>query len=230
MLNLVGNAIKFTEKGGIILSIVGKEKNKDIIDLSISVTDTGIGVSETEQETIFEAFKQSKVLHEKTYGGTGLGLSISKTLVEAMGGNIILESSLGKGSKFLIQIPNIRIASGYYKSSPIGQSVDNTAALYEVIDKSKAIAENILKLNDSFKTEIINEFNNQWQQLNNNHLINDIVSFVDQLLLFAKRKNNQILIEFCNTFLFNLYNYDIDNIEQFLSKFDLIMNYKKTNN
>ncbi|KAA9032420.1 hybrid sensor histidine kinase/response regulator [Niallia endozanthoxylica] len=113
LLNLVGNAIKFTEKGYVKLSIEAKPSNtgnRALIDLHLSVQDTGIGIPETERERIFEAFTQISGQSIKKYGGTGLGLSITKKLVELMNGKISVESEVSKGSEFHIEFKNVRIA------------------------------------------------------------------------------------------------------------------------
>ncbi len=227
LFNLIGNAIKFTDSGSIILEIAGKEKSKDIIDLLISITDTGIGISKSEQKTIFEAFKQSKFLHEKSYGGTGLGLSISKRLVEAMGGKMELDSHLGKGSKFIIHIPDIDKAPVINKSIASKSLQDDNATSNKMFHNDVSVIEDILNINDKTQNELKSEFHQQWEQLGNNHLINEIVSFTEEMLLFASRKKSSELIKFCKAFLFSLYNFDVDNIEKFISTLGIIL---KTDN
>lgn len=114
LLNLVGNAVKFTETGYVKLSITSKPSSVNdmsSVDLTISVEDSGIGIPETEKEKIFEAFTQISGQSIKKYGGTGLGLSITKKLVEMMNGEISLDSTVGKGSKFTIEFANVQIAA-----------------------------------------------------------------------------------------------------------------------
>ncbi len=115
IVNLLGNAIRFTHEGGIELSVenisprnrprreedtIPEGKNDPDIILRFSVRDTGIGISRERQESIFESYNQENASTSRQYGGTGLGLSISKRLVEIMGGQIGLESEKGKGSVF----------------------------------------------------------------------------------------------------------------------------------
>ncbi len=109
ILNLVGNAIKFTEKGHVRIGLITKknETSPEKVDLVIEVEDTGIGVSESEKEKIFGAFMQQSNQSTKKYGGTGLGLAICRRLVERMEGTITLESEAGRGSKFIVNIPNL---------------------------------------------------------------------------------------------------------------------------
>src|SRR6185503_6953773 len=98
--NLVGNAIKFTYAGELTLSA-----QNDGDWLSISVTDTGIGIAPEKQQRIFEAFEQADGSVARVYGGTGLGLSVTRRLVELHGGTIQVESELGKGSRFTFTLP-----------------------------------------------------------------------------------------------------------------------------
>jgi len=106
--NLVGNAIKFTEKGEISLSISANEINSTKLDLIISVKDTGIGINSDELNSIFDIFKQADGQSAKQFGGTGLGLSISQNLVELMGGTISASSN-EYGSEFVVHIENVEI-------------------------------------------------------------------------------------------------------------------------
>jgi two-component system, sensor histidine kinase and response regulator len=98
--NLVGNAIKFTDQGEVVLHVQTESKDGDCVLLHFKVTDTGIGIEPEKQKTIFEAFKQADGSMTRKYGGTGLGLTISSRLVELMGGKIWVESELGRGSCF----------------------------------------------------------------------------------------------------------------------------------
>lgn len=110
LLNLIGNAIKFTEKGEIEVIVEPKEKayvkeGKRWIDLVISVKDSGIGIAPEKLESIFESFTQADSSTTRKYGGTGLGLTISKSLAELMGGILSVTSEVGKGSNFKLHLP-----------------------------------------------------------------------------------------------------------------------------
>jgi len=100
LVNLIGNAIKFTEKGAISLNVEATKLTSKYYRITFSVKDTGIGISKEQREKIFEEFKQASGEVTVKYGGTGLGLSISKRLVEMHGGKLSVESELGKGSTF----------------------------------------------------------------------------------------------------------------------------------
>src|SRR5215469_4440721 len=100
VINLVGNAIKFTDKGEVMLHVERKSQTESALDLHFFVSDTGIGIPEEKQQTIFEAFEQADSSTTRKYGGTGLGLSISAALVKLMGGMMWVESKVRQGSKF----------------------------------------------------------------------------------------------------------------------------------
>ncbi|WBL25377.1 hybrid sensor histidine kinase/response regulator [Zunongwangia sp. HGR-M22] len=103
--NLVTNAIKFTEKGEILVTGAIQKKAKNSSWLIIKVKDTGIGISKAKQEVIFEEFSQENSGIEKKYGGSGLGLTITKSLTSLLKGKIELQSDQGKGSEFTVSIP-----------------------------------------------------------------------------------------------------------------------------
>ena len=105
ILNLVGNAIKFTSVGEVALEVDFERKNINEGNLIVSVVDTGIGIPHPKQSCIFEEFNQGDETTSRKYGGTGLGLAISKKLVLLMGGDITVESQSGVGSTFRVKIP-----------------------------------------------------------------------------------------------------------------------------
>ncbi len=104
LLNLVNNAIKFTSSGSVGITVEKVKKDESRIYLLFSVKDTGIGLTEEQQKRLFSAFSQVDSSVTRKYGGTGLGLAISKQLVELMGGQIWIDSELGKGSTFCFTI------------------------------------------------------------------------------------------------------------------------------
>ncbi|MDF9795898.1 signal transduction histidine kinase/FixJ family two-component response regulator/HPt (histidine-containing phosphotransfer) domain-containing protein [Catalinimonas alkaloidigena] len=103
--NLVSNAIKFTEEGGVIIRCKLKSMSEGKVKAQLEVIDTGIGIPQEKQQHVFEAFVQSDVSDTRKYGGTGLGLSISKRIVESQGGEMALESEVGEGATFYVALP-----------------------------------------------------------------------------------------------------------------------------
>jgi two-component system, sensor histidine kinase and response regulator len=100
LINLVNNAVKFTDHGEVMLTVALEEKNEDRVKLKFNVRDTGIGMTSEQCSRLFQAFSQADTSTTRKYGGTGLGLSISKRLVEMMDGKIWVESEPGVGSQF----------------------------------------------------------------------------------------------------------------------------------
>jgi hypothetical protein len=120
--NLITNAYKFTDTGGITATISMKKEIEDIYILTISIKDTGIGISKLKQEEIFEEFSQEHNQIEKKFGGTGLGLAIAKRITGLLKGSIELKSEPGKGSEFTVHIPVVKIT----EKVEIPQEIDIT--------------------------------------------------------------------------------------------------------
>lgn len=104
IMNLAGNAIKFTEKGAVTISVVPEHTNGSDVVIRIGIRDTGIGIPADKIDTIFESFGQASSDTTRKFGGTGLGLTISKQLVEMHGGDLKVQSEPGKGSEFYFTI------------------------------------------------------------------------------------------------------------------------------
>ena len=105
LLNLAGNAIKFTEHGHVLLAVRAEQRVGSHVGISFSVLDTGIGMSDEQQQRIFDGFEQADGTTARRFGGSGLGLSISRHLAQLMGGKLGVESSLGCGSQFRFEAP-----------------------------------------------------------------------------------------------------------------------------
>lgn len=105
LVNLLGNALKFTDKGEIILNISSSEKDNTIADIRFEITDTGIGIEKEKLEMVFERFRQAEDSITRKYGGTGLGLSIVKDIVSLQNGKLKIKSRPGEGTKVVFTIP-----------------------------------------------------------------------------------------------------------------------------
>ncbi len=122
VLNLAGNAVKFTEKGGVMIRVSAPDKQDARCTLVVDVVDTGIGIPQDRLDRIFEEFTQAYSDTTRKYGGTGLGLTISKRLAELQGGGITVSSEQGRGSTFTVRIPYTIASSDSPGSSTKRQS------------------------------------------------------------------------------------------------------------
>ncbi len=132
ILNLVGNAIKFTDQGEVIVKVDVAAADDDTVDLRFCVSDTGIGIPDDQRKTIFDAFAQGDTSTTRRFGGTGLGLAISADLVHLMGGEIHVDSKVGEGSQFYF---TLRLGRGN------GQSLASQSHPDEIIGRSALVVD-----------------------------------------------------------------------------------------
>jgi CheY-like chemotaxis protein len=136
--NLTGNAIKFTERGKVMVRLTVMEQTSSSVVLHFSVSDTGIGIPLDRQSAIFEPFTQADGSTTRRFGGTGLGLTISKTLAEMMGGRIWLESEPGKGTTFHFTA-NVGVSDAIAVPTPGSKSSNGDLALRILVTDDVAI-------------------------------------------------------------------------------------------
>ncbi|WP_317899385.1 tetratricopeptide repeat protein [Aurantibacillus circumpalustris] len=141
LMNLAGNAIKFTEKGSVAIEV-----KKNASEIKFSIIDTGIGIPKDKLQTVFESFSQANSSDTRKYGGTGLGLTISRQLVELMGGKINIESKEGSGTTFWFSMP-------FEEGSEAG--LKQRLAKEENVDGSILDALNILVVDDNEYNRIV---------------------------------------------------------------------------
>lgn len=151
LINLINNAIKFTEKGEIIVKVELKELTDNLATLHFSVSDTGIGIDESQINKLFESFSQADESTTRRFGGTGLGLSICKNLVELMGGTISIDSTYGEGSTFFFSIDLQVIDEEFlkttiFKEEPLDESLIKNRKILFVEDHelNREIGEELL--------------------------------------------------------------------------------------
>lgn len=149
MINLIGNAIKFTDKGDIIISVGATNNPDETVSLLFCVKDTGIGMTKEQAKNIFEEFTQAESNTNRKYGGTGLGLSISHKIVSAMGGKIWVESKIGKGSKFFFSISTKEISDHEetkLENHLTKEPLDITATTSILVAEDQPVNQTIIKL------------------------------------------------------------------------------------
>jgi two-component system, sensor histidine kinase and response regulator len=145
LLNLIGNAIKFTDKGEVVLRVIQDPDAKQLGALRFMVSDTGIGIPAEKLDGVFERFVQADSSTTRKYGGTGLGLTISKRLVELMGGQLRVESIEGKGSTFSFTASFTPVAH----PQPVHSTLDLTGVKTLVADDNET---NRLILNEALSS------------------------------------------------------------------------------
>lgn len=155
LVNLVGNAIKFTHKGTITINIKTKECINKKCSFLLSVKDSGIGIAKDQQQTIFEAFVQAEGQEANVYGGTGLGLVITKRLAEMMNGTISVKSSPGNGAEFIIEFVDVAIATEQLPQSAQEKQISN--AQIEFAPALILIADDI-----PYNREVLSAFLSSW--------------------------------------------------------------------
>lgn len=184
LVNLVNNAIKFTEQGSIKVVAKCMDILEDSVLLSISVTDTGIGIDQKRQRELFKPFVQADGSTTRKFGGTGLGLSISKKLIELMGGTISLESKPDLGSTFFIQVW-MKIGEKRLINEKEVQEMDRLALSDETMKASNFNQGKILivednVLNQEILSEILKQRNEQIIIADNGEVALEIVSTCDR--------------------------------------------------
>jgi len=145
--NLVGNAVKFTHEGQVMVEVDRVGEDEDTVELKFAVSDTGMGIPEDKLDAIFESFTQADGSTTREYGGTGLGLAISRKLVSMMGGRIWVESTVGKGSTFFFSV-------SFTRSEVQQPPEDLCGSRVLVIDRNASIRESITEMLSPMGVEV----------------------------------------------------------------------------
>lgn len=142
LMNLAGNAVKFTERGEIVLAVSAESATADSLAVRFSVRDTGIGIDPRQQPFLFDPFYQADSSVSRRHGGSGLGLPITKGLVERMGGRLQLSSEIGAGSEFSFTIPLERVAE---EAAAIPPAPEWRGARILVVDDNATVRETLMR-------------------------------------------------------------------------------------
>jgi signal transduction histidine kinase len=134
LINLIGNAIKFTSTGEVVVSLAVEASDDTTATLQVAVRDSGIGIPSDKLDSIFEAFSQADTSTTRQHGGSGLGLSISSRLVELMGGHMSVDSEPGKGSTF-----RFTIVLGVDRQAVVPLSTEQLAGKQVLVVEDKAV-------------------------------------------------------------------------------------------
>ncbi|WP_160691732.1 ATP-binding protein [Clostridium sp. C2-6-12] len=225
LFNLVGNAVKFTHYGSINLSlkVSNINENDNLISLIFEIRDTGIGIPEDQQASIFNPFKQKDGQNNKKYGGTGLGLSISKRLVDMMNGSLTLVSKVNEGSTFIVEIPNISIGS-------FSDKINNSDTLnYEdrIINNDVSINKNEISDTEPIRLEMLLKMNalkeSLWSDCINKNRVNDMKEFAALILEIGCEYSHHNTIEYAKSLEYHINNFDLKNTKELLNKFPTLL-------
>jgi len=196
--NLIGNAVKFTEQGNVELQVQGVEQQEQNIKLKFVISDTGIGISETQQKQLFKAFGQADSSITRQYGGTGLGLVITQKLVRQMKGSIDLSSTPNAGSVFWFTIEVEQNTRAMQTSLPLKRLLDRNILCYEA---NQYAAKSCTALLAQWHTQFTEAHTTvQWEKALNEHYDcivighnNNIASLLTQVAQ-AKHYTNNIIV------------------------------------
>lgn len=217
LLNLVGNAVKFTDRGGIRVEVESVETLDHRCTLTISVRDTGVGIPPSQQERVFEPFRQAGGRSRNAdYGGTGLGLAITERLVEMMGGRIRLSSRLGVGSTFTITLPAVLMAADDpefpiptsridHEPDTIADETDPPAS--RPMQPDARPEELAALLRDLRVSELP-----RWERLKRTFIIHEIESFALGLLEKSQETSFMPLIEWSERLLHQARSFDMERL------------------
>lgn len=217
--NLVGNAVKFTEKGSITVRFTGTASAEGKTDFLLEVVDTGIGIQAEDREEIFKAFTQQKGQSEQ-YGGTGLGLAISSRLAEAMGGAIDLESEVGKGSTFSVRFHGIKIINdraARSEQSPGVNEAEFGGAASQTDEEEKFSGEAQEK--DSLLSWLNEEARPVWEELSGSLFIDDWKDFAADLKDRGMKHKCHDLIVFAELLEKNIRDFKIGDLRRTAVRF-----------
>jgi len=167
--NILSNALKFTREGHITIATGITERNAEWVVVEVTISDTGIGISEERIRTIFEPFEQADAATSRKYGGTGLGLTICKNMIEMQNGDLMVQSEEGKGSAFTFRIP-YQLSIGAMQENETSQAIDykslgnKNVLVAEDVELNQYLARHILESWD-FKVVIVDNGRSAVEQL-----------------------------------------------------------------
>ncbi len=227
LLNIVGNAVKFTDQGFIRVNVTMKPgADERHINLNIRIADSGMGIEQDQLNAIFDAFTQQKQQNLR-YGGTGLGLTISKRLTELMGGSLRVESRVGRGSCFTIELPQVEIA---YLGQP-------TVFAEKIIPEAKPVQVVQVAAEKTVETQnlpelialLVSDYQALIARLHNSGVmeIDLLIEVSEQLLKIAAHYHCSALAEWANTLKNQAELFDLERLPKTLNSFaDLIKKMK----
>lgn len=227
LFNLVGNAVKYTDKGAVTIETRATDITNISCTLHIDVRDTGIGIAPSQLASIFEPFHRGSRLRTGERTGTGLGLAITHRLVEAMGGIINVESKLGQGSTFRIQLPQTRVASfdTFTSMRDRGDVGIETSADFEKDDLSEApkVEEHLTAERKTVLASLLRELNSEcrplWEKVRRSHHIQEMEELAERTRRLAEEAGFAPLVLWSELLKQQTQHFDMDHIPITLQQF-----------
>lgn len=226
LMNLIGNAIKFTEKGYVTISLnCSPSMSQGKMDIMVEVEDTGIGIPEKVQSVIFDSFRQREGQTNRKYGGTGLGLALTKRLVEMLNGEVSVTSQLGKGSVFRAMFKDVQVADNDQATDPLSTPEIKPVSPSSTDDRLPGevrirLPELIKELNETLMPK--------WVELEELFFIDDVERFSADLDAIASKYPYPPLTSYNRDLVKHVSNNNIDGIESLLSRFPDLVDQIKT--
>ncbi|MCP3872958.1 MAG: PAS domain S-box protein, partial [Desulfobacteraceae bacterium] len=230
LINVVGNAIKFTNKGFVKLSVdVLNQKDDSRLDVHIKVEDTGIGISEEDIGTIFDSFKQPTNQDSSRYKGTGLGLAICKRLVEMMNGQIDVESVAGQGSTFTIIINDVKSKTKHRPAVNLDEQKKGSKKR-ETADEWKTLSSKTLSKVPELIRILDSEYLDQWNKFAKRQPIQEVEKFGKDLRDLGLEFKINPLIDYGERLLIYVDNFDVAGMLIMIDEFTFLMSQLKAIN
>ncbi|MBR9978936.1 MAG: hypothetical protein KFH87_12695, partial [Bacteroidetes bacterium] len=235
LLNLVGNAVKFTEKGHISVEVKSSLEAADRCTLTIVINDTGIGIAPSQQERVFEPFRQGRTQGRNIeYQGSGLGLAITQRLVQMMGGSITLSSRLGIGSSFRVRIPAVTIVADTMEMEFLASREENEAAETHATDSDRSgedAGSAVESLDGGLPPEelaglyhtLTREALPRWKRLRRRNVMHEIEQFAGDMNAVADRATFSPLMEWSERLLRDVRSFDMERLPLTLDAFPEIL-------
>ncbi|CAN2043648.1 hypothetical protein GMMP1_1160034 [Candidatus Magnetomoraceae bacterium gMMP-1] len=221
LLNLIGNAIKFTDKGYVKLTAHSEKESADKLNLIISVEDTGIGITKKQVSQIFDAFKQINSEKDSKFKGLGLGLTIAKRLIEMMNGEISISSKEGKGSRFTIILKDLNTASIKALKSTHEKEIDfESPEIDEIPESTPEETHTQLSLetleNQHELLKFLKEKQKYSQKLYDLMAIDEIEKFAEEMKELGKKYDYLPLVNWAEDLYLSAQAFDMEKIQQIL--------------
>ncbi len=253
LINLVGNAIKFTSHGYVKVSLYCKdedvEKNShdpvktDSVSIIFEVEDTGIGISKDQQELIFENFQQQNGQKSRKYSGSGLGLAITKKLVRMMNGELSIKSEPGRGSSFRVVLFDVKVVDTSYlpsdrtdlisdmKNHPHTINPDTAECSPEETGQGETLSPEAIDMLPELIQVLKSEFMATWDDIRETLFIDEVEEFADQLKEQGEKYSCEPLVKWSEKVTRLMRSYDMEALAATFGKFpEIIQNFENYSN